>query len=93
MIKPIIDGYTRIRNRIKYLAFGLAFGTGAMFLGQGGCIASGDCFSCGACAAKLPFLVLPILTDSAIMLFGGVKDKQTIIEEPDAIIINGETKK
>ncbi len=75
MRKSFMDTYSRVRYRIKYLAYGLVFGTGAAFLGGGGCIASGDCLSCGACATKLPILILPILADSAIMLIGESKNK------------------
>ncbi|MFC1936494.1 hypothetical protein ACFLYP_02375 [Chloroflexota bacterium] len=57
------------------MSFGLVLGAGIMVLGSG-CALSGQCATCGACAAGVPLLAAPILIDGAIILADKVKDRK-----------------
>jgi hypothetical protein len=66
-----------MRYKLFHLWMGAALGSSLAFF-SGGCAASGQCPTCGACVARLPILALPVLADGAVMLVGHV---QRAVEE------------
>lgn len=62
------------QNRFKLLclSLGVTLGASLAVFGQG-CVASGQCATCGACAARLPVLALPLMADGAFIVVGKIK--------------------
>jgi len=59
----------QFQPKIHGLAFGMTLGIGSTFLSQG-CVSSGTCPACGACAVRLSLLAVPLLLDGTLALVG-----------------------